>query len=77
MFHSCKNKITGDKILAPCLVDTTTNFVAHPLLAAERIKRFIDIVGEDRVQAGSDLGIGAYVRVTTLASGAGLMRHQL
>ncbi|MEZ5789893.1 MAG: hypothetical protein R3D34_03550 [Nitratireductor sp.] len=45
----------------PGVVDTTTNFVEHPELVAQRISRFTDIVGKDRVIAGSDCGFGTLV----------------
>lgn len=41
-------------------LDTTTNFVEHPDLVAERLKRFVDIVGAERVIAGSDWGFGTF-----------------
>ena len=46
----------------PCsgVVDTTTNFVAHPELVRQHIERFIEIVGADRVIAGSDCGFGTF-----------------
>jgi 5-methyltetrahydropteroyltriglutamate--homocysteine methyltransferase len=47
-------------VLVPGVVDTTTNFVEHPDLVAERIRRFVDIVGPDRVIAGSDCGFGTF-----------------
>ena len=40
--------------------DTTTNFVEHPELVAQRLKRFVDIVGAERVIAGSDCGFGTF-----------------
>ena len=39
---------------------TTTNFVEHPDLVSQRIDRFVDIVGTDRVIAGSDCGFGTF-----------------
>ncbi|NCV66452.1 MAG: epoxyalkane--coenzyme M transferase [Rhodobacteraceae bacterium] len=56
VFKDRKNDIPEDKVLVPGVVDTTTNFVEHPDLVAQRIDRFVDIVGADRVIAGSDLG---------------------
>jgi 5-methyltetrahydropteroyltriglutamate--homocysteine methyltransferase len=64
------------------VIDSTTNFVEHPDLVAERIRRFTDILGEDRVIAGSDCGFGtfagfgavdpaiAYAKLAALAEGA-------
>ena len=52
--------IPDDKILIPGVLDTTTNFVEHPQLVAERILKFANIVGRERVQAGSDCGFGTF-----------------
>lgn len=59
-FRDRKNDIPEDKILVPGVVDTTTNFVEHPELVAQRLDRFIGIVGADRVIAGSDCGFGTF-----------------
>jgi len=60
IFRDRKNEIPGDKVLVPGVVDTTTNFVEHPELVAERVDRFVGIVGADRVIAGSDCGFGTF-----------------
>ncbi|AHM05825.1 Methionine synthase II (Cobalamin-independent) [Roseibacterium elongatum DSM 19469] len=52
--------IPEDKVLVPGVVDTTTNFVEHPDLVAQRLQRFVEIVGADRVIAGSDCGFGTF-----------------
>ena len=44
----------------PGVIDSTTNFVEHPELIAQRLQRFIDIVGAERVIAGSDCGFGTF-----------------
>ncbi len=48
--------IPDDKILVPGVIDSTTNFVEHPRLVAERIRRYAGIVGRERVIAGTDCG---------------------
>lgn len=53
-------RIPDDKILAPGVLDTTTNFIEHPELVAERICRYAEIVGPDRVLAGTDCGFGTW-----------------
>ena len=53
-------KIPGDKILAPGVIDTCSNYVEHPQLVAQRLQRFIDIVGKDRVIASTDCGFGTF-----------------
>ena len=55
-----KDAIGEDKVLVPGVVDTTSNFVEHPELIAERLERFAGIVGKDRVMAGSDCGFGTF-----------------
>ena len=55
-----KAEIPEDKILVPGVVDTTTNFVEHPELVAQRLERFTNIVGAKRVIAGSDCGFGTF-----------------
>lgn len=52
--------IPGDKILAPGVIDTCSNYVEHPQLIAQRLQRFIDIVGADRVVASTDCGFGTF-----------------
>ncbi len=82
VFRDRRQDIPDDRILVPGVVDTTTNFVEHPELVAQRIDRFAQIVGADRVIAGSDCGFGtfagfgavdpeiAYAKLTTLSEGA-------
>lgn len=60
VFRDRRADIPDDKVLVPGVVDTTTNFVEHPEVVAQRIERFTDIVGEDRVVAGSDCGFGTF-----------------
>jgi 5-methyltetrahydropteroyltriglutamate--homocysteine methyltransferase len=60
VFRDRSAEIPDDKILVPGVVDTTTNFVEHPDLVAQRLGRFVEIVGPDRVVAGSDCGFGTF-----------------
>jgi 5-methyltetrahydropteroyltriglutamate--homocysteine methyltransferase len=53
-------KIPNDKKLAPGLIDTCSNYVEHPELIAQRLERYIAIVGTDRVIAGTDCGFGTF-----------------
>ena len=55
-------KIPDHKILIPGVIDSTTNFVEHPKLIAQRICRYAAIVGRERVLAGSDCGFGTFAR---------------
>ena len=84
VFRDRKADIPDTKVLVPGVVDTTTNFVEHPELVAERINRFKNIVGAERVIAGSDCGFGtfagfgavdpdiAYAKLSALSEGAKL-----
>ena len=49
-----------DLVLVPGVIDSTTNFIEHPKLVAERICRFADIVGRERVIAGTDCGFSTF-----------------
>ena len=60
VFRDRAAEIPSDKVLVPGAVDTTTNFVEHPDLVAQRLERFVDIVGKNRVIAGSDCGFGTF-----------------
>ncbi len=53
-------KIPAEKKLAPGLIDTCSNYVEHPELIAQRIERFVAIVGADRVIASTDCGFGTF-----------------
>mgnify|MGYP000925234536 FL=1 len=53
-------KIPDNKLLAPGMIDTCSNYVEHPELIAQRIERFAGIVGADRVIASTDCGFGTF-----------------
>ena len=81
--------IPDDKILVPGVIDTTTHFVEHPELIAQRIEQFAGIVGRERVMAGTDCGFStfagyegidpeiAYSKLASLAEGADLASSRL
>lgn len=85
VFAQRKNEIPESKILVPGVIDSTTNFVEHPKVVAERIEKFVNIVGRERVIAGTDCGFGtfagygavapdiAYAKLTSLVEGAQLV----
>ena len=54
-------KLPDDKVLIPGVVDTCTNYIEHPELIAQRICQFADIVGRERVLAGTDCGFATFV----------------
>jgi 5-methyltetrahydropteroyltriglutamate--homocysteine methyltransferase len=83
-------RIPDDKVLVPGLIDSTTNFVEHPRLVAQRICNFADIVGRERVLAGTDCGFATfagadnpvapsvvYAKLAALAAGAEIASRQL
>jgi 5-methyltetrahydropteroyltriglutamate--homocysteine methyltransferase len=54
--------IPQDKILIPGVIDSTTNFVEHPRLVAQRIGRYAQVIDRERLIAGVDCGFGTSVR---------------
>lgn len=82
-------RLPDDKVLVPGVIDSTTNFVEHPQLVAERICRYADIVGRERVIAGTDCGFSTfagfgavdeeivYAKLQSLAEGAALASGRL
>ena len=82
-------ELPEDLTLVPGVIDSTTNFIEHPKLVAERICRFADIVGRDRVIAGTDCGFSTfagfgavdedivYAKLGSLVEGARLASEQL
>jgi 5-methyltetrahydropteroyltriglutamate--homocysteine methyltransferase len=83
------SKIPDDKILVPGVLDSVSNFIEHPLLVAERIEQFANIVGRDRVMAGTDCGFSTfagfgnvdpeivYAKLASLAKGAAIASARL
>ena len=82
-------RIPQDKILIPGVIDSVSNFIEHPLLVAERLQRFADCVGRDRVIAGTDCGFASfagfgavdddivYAKLGALAEGARIASNRL
>ena len=82
-------KLPDDLILIPGVLDSTTNFIEHPKLVAERICRFTDIVGRERVIAGTDCGFSTfagfgsvdqdivYAKLKSMAEGAAIASDRL
>jgi 5-methyltetrahydropteroyltriglutamate--homocysteine methyltransferase len=81
-------KVPAGKVLIPGVIDSTTNFIEHPELVAERIGRYARLVGRDTVIAGTDCGFGTWVgqsavdpdivwaKLATLAEGARLASRE-
>jgi 5-methyltetrahydropteroyltriglutamate--homocysteine methyltransferase len=77
-------KLADGKLILPGVVSHATNVVEHPELVAERIVRFADQVGRERVIASTDCGLGgrvhpqiAWAKLEALAQGAELATQQL
>jgi 5-methyltetrahydropteroyltriglutamate--homocysteine methyltransferase len=83
------HELPADKVLVPGVLDTTTNFVEHPELIAQRIVRYALLVGRERVMAGTDCGFGhfagfgavhpviCWAKMQSLAQGARLATQKL
>ena len=83
------SELPDDLVLIPGVLDSTTNFVEHPKLVAERICRFADIVGRERVIAGTDCGFSTfagfgavdedivYAKLGSMVAGASLASDKL
>jgi 5-methyltetrahydropteroyltriglutamate--homocysteine methyltransferase len=77
-------KLPDGKLILPGIVSHATNVVEHPELVAERIARFANAVGKERVIASTDCGLGgrvhaqiAWAKLEALAQGAALATRQL
>ena len=77
-------ELPDGKLILPGVVSHATNVVEHPELVADRILRFADLVGRERVIASTDCGLGgrvhpdiAWAKLDALAQGAALASRQL
>ncbi len=83
-FAEHRSLIGDDKVLIPGVIDSTTNFIEHPRVVANRLRGFVDLVGAERVIAGTDCGFSTfagfgavdpdivYAKLAVLAEGAEL-----
>ena len=55
-------KLPDDRLIIPGVLDSTTNFIEHPELVAQRLIRYAEIVGRERVLAGTDCGFATFAR---------------
>jgi 5-methyltetrahydropteroyltriglutamate--homocysteine methyltransferase len=88
-FAEMQGQIPEDKVLIPGVIDSTTNFIEHPRVVAERIERYANIIGRERVIAGTDCGFSTFAgfgvvdpeivwaKLKTLAEGAELASKKL
>ena len=82
-------KLPDDKVVIPGVLDTTTNFIEHPELIAERIVRYAGAVGKGNIMVGSDCGFGtsawgrrvesriAWAKLAAMVEGARLASQEL
>ena len=82
-------KLPPDKVLIPGVLDTTTNYVEHPELVAQRLVRYASLVGRENVIAGADCGFGTFAgspmvhpdivfaKLSSMVQGAQLASRQL
>jgi 5-methyltetrahydropteroyltriglutamate--homocysteine methyltransferase len=55
-------RLPDDRLIIPGVLDSTTNFIEHPELVAQRLVRYAELVGRERVIAGSDCGFATFAR---------------
>ena len=84
-----QHPLPDDKVVIPGVIDSTSNFIEHPKLVAERLCRYADQVGRERVIAGTDCGFAtfaerppvdpeiAWAKLATLVEGAAIASEQL
>jgi 5-methyltetrahydropteroyltriglutamate--homocysteine methyltransferase len=89
VFRDLKSQVPEDKILVPGVLSTTTNYVEHPELVAERLENLANVVGRERVIAGTDCGFGTFagfgpvdpdivwLKVKSLVDGAAIASKRL
>jgi len=82
-------KLPADKVLVPGVIGANSNYVEHPEVVAQRIVRYADVVGKERVMAGTDCGFGTFagfgsvfppfcwMKMKALAEGARLASERL
>ena len=82
-------KLPDGKVLIPGVIDSTSNFIEHPELIAQRIVRYARLVGRENVLAGTDCGFGTFAgrsrvdseivwaKFQAMADGAQLASRQL
>lgn len=84
-----RERVPDDKILCPGVIEPQSNYIEHPELVAQRVQRYADLVGRDRVMAGVDCGFSVHVgmqgidpdvawgKLAALAEGAAIASDRL
>src|SRR5439155_27263241 len=83
-------RLPEEKVIIPGVLDSTTNFIEHRELVAQRLVRYAEVVGRERVIAGSDCGFATFARsqclvepdtawakLEAMVEGAGIAAEQL
>ena len=82
-------KLPDGKVIIPGVLDSTTNYIEHPELVAQRLLRYAGVVGRSNVMAGSDCGFATFAALTpvdpditwaklaAMADGAAIASRQL
>ena len=83
-FEANLSQLPAEKVVIPGVIDSTTNFIEHPRVVAERVERFARMLGPERVIAGTDCGFSTFAgfgavdpeivwaKLATLAEGAAI-----
>jgi 5-methyltetrahydropteroyltriglutamate--homocysteine methyltransferase len=61
-----ETELPEDKVIVPGVIDTCTNYIEHPEAVAQRIERYADVVGRERVIAGTDCGFASFATSHTV-----------
>jgi 5-methyltetrahydropteroyltriglutamate--homocysteine methyltransferase len=69
-------KLPDDKVLVPGVIGSNTNYVEHPEVVAQRIERYANVLGRERVMAGSDCGFGTFAGFGAVFPAFGWMKLQ-
>ncbi|MHB0790082.1 cobalamin-independent methionine synthase II family protein [Bradyrhizobium sp. 5.13L] len=82
-------QLPDDKIIVPGVIDTCTNYIEHPEVVAQRIEQYANLVGRERVIAGTDCGFASFAtfhtvdpdiawrKLESLVQGAEIASHRL
>ena len=82
-------KVPDDKVICPGVIECQSNYIEHPELVAQRIERYANLVGRERVMAGVDCGFSihvgmqgidpdvAWAKLAALAQGAEIATNRL
>jgi 5-methyltetrahydropteroyltriglutamate--homocysteine methyltransferase len=82
-------RLPDGKVLVPGVIDSTTNYIEHPDLVAQRIVRYAELVGRENLIAGTDCGFASFAasgsvdpaivwaKLGALAEGAELASREL